>query len=113
MKVKTSELEGVALDFAVAVCEGIKHQVATSLVIMQSFTPSSNWAQGGSIIERERLEIRANDYSWQAYCFSFPTSRAHKGVSIWADGPTPLTAAMRCYVASKLGGTVEVPDELI
>ena len=28
-------------------------------------------------------------------------------------GPTPLIAAMRSYVASKLGETVEVPDELI
>jgi hypothetical protein len=27
-------------------------------------------------------------------------------------GPTPLVAAMRCYVASKLGDEVEVPDEL-
>jgi hypothetical protein len=26
--------------------------------------------------------------------------------------PTPLIAAMRCYVASKLGDTVEIPEEL-
>jgi hypothetical protein len=29
-----------------------------------------------------------------------------------AFGPTPLIAAMRCYVISKLGDEVEVPDEL-
>ena len=28
-------------------------------------------------------------------------------------GPTPLIAAMRCYVASKLGDEVEVPVELL
>ena len=28
-------------------------------------------------------------------------------------GPTPLIAAMRCYVASKLGDEVEVPEELL
>lgn len=28
-------------------------------------------------------------------------------------GPTPLIAAMRCYVASKLGEEVEIPDEHI
>lgn len=28
------------------------------------------------------------------------------------DGQTPLIAAMRCYVVSKLGGTVEVPEGL-
>jgi hypothetical protein len=27
-------------------------------------------------------------------------------------GPTPLIAAMRCYVASVLGDEVEVPDSL-
>ena len=30
----------------------------------------------------------------------------------WRNGPTPLIAAMRCYVISKLGEEVEVPDEL-
>jgi hypothetical protein len=30
-----------------------------------------------------------------------------------AEGPTPLIAAMRCYVASKLGDTVEIPEELL
>jgi hypothetical protein len=28
-------------------------------------------------------------------------------------GPTPLIAAMRCYVASKMGDEVDVPDELV
>ena len=28
------------------------------------------------------------------------------------SGDTPLIAAMRCYVASKLGDTVELPEEL-
>lgn len=30
----------------------------------------------------------------------------------WGDGTTPLIAAMRCYVASKLGDVVDVPEEL-
>ena len=28
-------------------------------------------------------------------------------------GPTPLIAAMRCYVASKLGDDVDIPEELL
>jgi hypothetical protein len=28
-------------------------------------------------------------------------------------GHTPLIAAMRCYVASKLGDEVEIPQELL
>ena len=33
----------------------------------------------------------------------------------WAEstGHTPLIAAMRCYVASRLGYEVEVPEELM
>jgi len=28
-------------------------------------------------------------------------------------GPAPLIAAMRCYVASKLGNEIDIPEELI
>jgi hypothetical protein len=66
--------------------------------------PSTDWSQGGPIIEREgvSLEYSAQPEKWCA--------------CIMADqevyGPTALIAAMRCYVASKLGDEVEVPDEL-
>lgn len=29
------------------------------------------------------------------------------------SGPTPLIAAMRCYVASNLGEEVEIPEEVL
>jgi hypothetical protein len=29
-----------------------------------------------------------------------------------SSGPTPLIAAMRCYVASKLGDEIEIPENL-
>lgn len=39
---------------------------------------------------------------------------AHDGIAVDdAEGPTPLIAAMRCYVASKLGDEVDIPEELI
>lgn len=28
-------------------------------------------------------------------------------------GPTPLIAAMRCFVASRLGDEIEIPEELL
>jgi hypothetical protein len=32
---------------------------------------------------------------------------------VWEeDGPTQLVSAMRCYVGSKLGNEVDVPEEL-
>ena len=106
---RTSELTGVALDWAVAKCEELsdRDNAATWLrdyLIGFSTRYSTNWSQGGPIIEREQLAL---DYagnnewlSWDSY-----------GESIL--GPTPLIAAMRCYVASKLGDEVEIPKELL
>ena len=115
MNVKTSELQGSALDWAVAKCEGrgiefedpkdpwltldgIAHQP------LHSYTPSTDWAQGGPIIEREKIAL------------SYDTERFGWVASFYAGddvfGGTPLIAAMRCYVASKLGDEIEVPEEL-
>lgn len=65
--------------------------------------PSNNWAQSGSIIERERLHICPDDDQWVV----------HKDGLVFGYGRTPLVAAMRCYITSKLGPEVEVPDELL
>ena len=98
---KTSELTGAALDWAVAKCAGgiwDKH-----IAYGFSFRPSSAWSQGGPIIERELITIQpvVRPDGWMA--------RTQRQDSVW-EGPTPLIAAMRCYVASKLGDTVDVPD---
>ena len=122
-KLEASSLEGTALDWAVAKCEGLafewdegaawvyppefngyvaalKGHKANSL--FYSFSPSTNWSQGGPIIDRERLFLRYWTNSWRAETY------------FWIMyGPTPLIAAMRCYVASKLGDDVEIPEELI
>ena len=121
MKIKTADLIGPALDWAVAKCESVEVEyindgITRCILRVSPFTgmyrPSVDWAIGGPLIERERLEIRCNDYEWQAFCFGFPVSRAHSGTRTWAAGPTPLIAAMRCYVASRIGDEVDVPDEL-
>jgi len=115
---KTNELTGTALDWAVAKCEGATDfwfdTVATHWVKLndvdralsngwaQSYLPSTDWAQGGPIIEREWLLLRPYGLSWEC----------SMGGDNWFKGPTPLIAAMRCYVASKLGDEVDVPKEL-
>lgn len=101
--IKTSELSGAALDWAVAKCEGFKPHAAASLVIAGGYTPSTNWAQGGPIIEREMITVAKDGTKWLAAVNSHDTL---------AWGTSYLIAAMCCYVASKLGDTVEVPDEL-
>ena len=96
---KTNELTGAALDWAVAKANG-----------NWAFLPdgcdaySSDWAHGGPIIEREYIQLTI-DLGWIA------TRKEGPAVSE-EHGPTPLIAAMRCYVASCLGDEVDVPEEL-
>jgi len=71
---------------------------------------STDWAQGGPIIERELLapepllDTNCSLIKWRC--------RNWKGDGSDYYGPTYLIAAMRCYVTSKMGETVEVPEEL-
>ena len=65
MKVKTSELTGAALDWAVAKSMGGHIGVANGDVCFDTgngegfnvFTPSTDWSQGGPIIERELIDV--------------------------------------------------------
>lgn len=113
--VKTNELQGAALDWAVATANGDYPQWdAERGVFYQAngddMDYSTDWAQGGPIIEREMICIECvfHQAFWNAYTPApeQPTGEAH------AYGDTPLVAAMRCYVASKLGDTIEIPEEL-
>ena len=105
---KIAELTGTALDWAVARCEagepvGSFLDGAVPHPNYNKFYPSTNWAQGGPIIERERINI--NDFGGEGW-------EADDSLGRYGYGPTPLIAAMRCYVASKLGEEVDVPTEL-
>jgi hypothetical protein len=97
---KTSELTGATLDWAVAKCEGYR----LDLVPEGEYTPSTNWAQGGLIIELMGMNIiltnKTDKEPWAA-CLTH-----------YIDGATPLIAAMRCYVAYRMGDEVDVPEEL-
>lgn len=112
MKVKTSELTGAALDWAVAKCEypdALDQDIEVWIQPLPcddpedfKFQPSTDWAQGGPIIERERIRLDPRGV-WVA---------GHDSSNDEYPGDTPLIAAMRCFVASKLGDEVDVPDEL-
>lgn len=118
MKVKTSELIGKALDWAVAKCEGVDYleYVAQGFYSWEATESakrfSADWAQGGPIIDR------IGGFQLKIWLESKPSQRCeahiHNYEGNWiAFGPTPLVAAMRCYVASKLGDEVDVPEELL
>jgi hypothetical protein len=106
MKMKTAKLSGAALDWAVSKCEGFTWEQGDldAGEYGPDFKPSTNWAHGGPIIEREMIELVPQTPAlWDAM---------YKTQHIPNDGPTPLIAAMLCYVASKLGEEVEIPEEL-
>ena len=110
---KTSELTGAALDWAVAMCEGIDHDTAAMNIMFGDdngwfLAFSTDWAQGGPIIEREGIGVYQYRGAWAAHC-PLPNGGLH---ACMENQPTPLIAAMRCYVASKLGEEVDVPELL-
>ena len=105
MKIKTSELSGAQLDWAVAKCEGVDKQDYYE-THNDVYMPSTDWAQAGPIIEREKIAV------WPDEEGGFFAS-ANEGAGKDHYGPTLLIAAMRCYVASKLGDEIEIPDTLL
>ena len=106
MMTKTIDLTGPALDWAAAQVAGSGAKLLFCLG--HRFQPSTDWAQGGPIIERERIAVKANGYGWW-----FARVGGDFGQGEWVRGDTPLIAAMRGYVASKLGDEIDVPDKLI
>lgn len=133
MKTKTSDLIGLALDWAVAMALGLElirshdhfRKIATHWSeeqLQEHFSKSKNewmhidtvgniapygaystsWAAGGPIIEREGLSLFKSGTLW--FSDNKPEDTADE------NGPTPLIAAMRCYVAYKLGDEVDVPE---
>lgn len=115
MKLKTSELLGKALNYAVHVADGIEN-------VLAPVEYSTRWEFGGPIIEREKLALWFSEATvdeeypplqgpcW--YCEPSFTEAIADETYRYEIGPTPLIAAMRCFVASKLGDEVEIPEGL-
>ena len=121
MHIPVSKLTGAALDWAVAQAQGLDYEIVDGTVVTgakryeansandyygcefdEVFAPSTDWAHGGPIIERVITKIEDYGDSWGAEGPNAPER----------FGQTPLIAVMRCYVASKLGDEIEIPEEL-
>jgi hypothetical protein len=117
---KTNELIGAALDWAVCEATGM-FKAYTQFRSGKNFLkvygvarnkhlhPSTNWSQGGPIIEREKINTLDARGCWGAHKTYWDNSQSSRSYF----GSTPLIAAMRCYVASELGDEVEIPEELL
>lgn len=118
---KTSELIDEKLNWAVAKCEGgiwEPDSVRTAFWLWPGKYPkysikapnySTDWSQGGPIIERERISVIDID----GYDFWKADKLNKEAIPVINYGPTPLIAAMRCYVASKFGDEIDIPKELL
>lgn len=123
MKIKTSKLIGEPLNYAVALIEYGSKKVYINpdirrkgiWVIPQKnggknhFHPSKSWAQGGALIDRLFVEFGVSCADPILYCAKLYVEDKRYIM----HGPTHLIAAMRCYVASRLGDEVEIPEELL
>lgn len=112
---KTSELTGTALDWAVAKCDGLIDHLAyrpaqfvhTHRLGYDNY--STDWSKGGQIIEREQISTCWEGTTWVATLLDKNCGERWYGHQY---GPTPLVAAMRCYCCSKLGEFVDIPEGL-
>lgn len=119
MKIKTAELTEAALDWAVATI--IKARIISfdglhiRDIVGTVYSPSTDWAQGGPIVSLGKIDFTHFLNNGEEYVLaeirSQGDSTCERQAMAW--GETELIAAMRCYVASKLGDVVEIPEELL
>lgn len=114
MKIKTVELTDAALDWVVADIEGdlaiYDQEDMPEKFIRMHTVGCQNYSTDGSfgqpLIEREKIGTAFINGVWVAQL-------RHEPDVFLATGPTALIAATRCFIVSKRGDEVEIPEELI
>ena len=128
---KTSELTHDALVAAVAMCLGytdlhkiegrMPHEPQFAMmppnrdygvVELWEIGSDCDWGWFGPIIAREKISIEYMSGAGDAGADVWVATRIEHPAFSEEQGSTPLVAAMRCYVASKLGDNIELPEEL-
>lgn len=127
--INVSEATELQLDWLVAKCKGLKlHRNAllggqikegwwvsgyymdpNNWIPLSLLNFSTNWSQGGPLKERQGISSgpAAGGGFWAGKC------PINDGETLGMEGPTELIAIARCYVASVMGETIEVPEELL
>jgi len=137
MKVKVAQTTALQINYLVAKCEGWDSIGLAEIISGEAYPDlhafTTDWAQGGPIIEREGISTvfcsgdlgeprnywiaTAEAQGWEWGYGPYHAQDDEKSIQIYKatthTGPTPLIAAMRCYVASQMGDEVEIPDELV
>lgn len=126
VEVKTSELAGELLGWAVGQAEGVAVKLEppgyntvpwrvfaryTGEVTVRDvrYDPQDSWTLGGPLIRRNKVSLHAPQHD--ADCWAAWLNRDGKDVA--HGGDTELVAACRAIVLAKLGAVVQVPAELL
>ncbi|PHM42369.1 phage protein NinX family protein [Xenorhabdus szentirmaii] len=134
MKLKTSELTGRALDYAVAmiehsptvISESGKCIVGIPNLICRDFngnlmpeyypySPSTDWALCGQLIDKYLDDLAYVAFRGPYWIANSRIVRLEDDFSIFQtqEGKTPQIAICRAVVASQLGNEIDIPDELL
>lgn len=136
-RVKTIHLSGNALNWAAVVANGVspddirtdwcgvyrlmrdeKGKLTGSYMTGPDLQPAKCWESGGPILDREGIGFFCNRTKETGARFKPDAgadwrAHAYNKMGDHYFGSTPLEAAMRCFVTTKLGDVVEVPSELV
>lgn len=106
VEVKTADLTGPALDWAVGVADGNPMRVPVSDVVWSghhgSYAPSINWAQCGPLFDKHCSALNKSEHGWYA----------HAGNRL-GEGETAMVAICRAIAATKFGDVAQIPAELV
>lgn len=105
VEVKTAELTGPALDWAVAKATwGGDINSEFNQLFLKSFHPSTDWVQGGKLIDEHGVEFKwLTDAAIEAYSYTLSENTAMGGSHL---------EAMCRLLAMELGDMVQIPSEL-
>lgn len=127
IEVKTGDLIGPALDWAVAKAIGgyrDEYQFAENGDLWPAwifpggvpfkatsgkFRPSTAWEHGGPLIEQQQIELEWDGIDGKALWWK----ATHPDIVQFQMGETPLIAACRAIVAANMVEVVSVPAELV
>lgn len=117
-KIHVSELEGSLLDYAVAMAIGYPTYIecgnwftGTGQGDGFEFSPSSDWAQCGPLIDEYDVQICGSSHA--GYLIYATKKNVCKDNRRGATGFDLKQTICRTVLAAKLGDEIEIPDELV
>jgi hypothetical protein len=116
MKYQTADLEGPALDAAVAKADAMRYMAdlpsdaIATCVIGEALPYSTEWQHGGPLLEQHKIVVAWSNTEWWAFR-TLGDAQGDVLDTCEADGrgPTYLVAGLRAFVASQFPHEIELP----